>query len=158
MHSNTKSETMKIASQLIKLGADNKTISKSNFKTIPVKKLKLMGEVLANAEFDINNQSLISGVTQNLFNQYQATSEDLTGVSDFLNSIPEAKYTVLYTEDNQGNVKASLRTQHDQIDVAKVAENFGGGGHKKAAGYRVPGRLKKTVRWEISTPVQSSIS
>lgn len=107
-----------------------------------------MGEVLGDTQVDETGR-VISGVKNETFQKYDANSEDLTGVVDFLNSIPKAKYTVLYTEDDKGNVKASLRTQHDDVNVAKIAEEYGGGGHPKAAGYRVPGKLQKQTCWKI---------
>jgi len=155
MHSNTKPSTMKTASELIKLGADYKSIAKYNFNTTSIKKLKLMGEVLKDIEYDQDGR-VVSGVSQGLFKKYEATSEDLGGIVDFLNSIPEAKYTVLYTEDKKGNVKASLRTQHEDVNVAKIAEEFGGGGHPKAAGFRVPGRLSREVKWNVTSNKKES--
>jgi phosphoesterase RecJ-like protein len=147
-HSNTKPYTLKIASNLTKIGADFKKISQFNFKKVSSNKLKLMGEVLNTTQVDDEGR-VISGVTKETFSKYQATSEDLTGVVDFLNSIPNTKYTILYTEDQSGNVKASLRTQSPEINVAKIAENFGGGGHPKAAGYKTPGHLEKETVWQV---------
>lgn len=149
MHSNTKPETMVASSELIKLGADYQAIAKNNFNKTPIKKLKMMGEILSNMQYDYKEQKIIAGVKKDLLERYQATSEDLAGVVDFINSVPEARYTVLYTEDNKGNVKASLRTRHDNVNVAEIAENYGGGGHSKAAGYRVPGRLNKQIAWQV---------
>jgi phosphoesterase RecJ-like protein len=66
----------------------------------------------------------------------------------FIN-IPEAKFSVLLTEDRKGNVKGSFRTQRSDINLSKIAGVFGGGGHEKAAGFTIPGRLEKEVRWTI---------
>lgn len=150
MHANTKSYTLKIASELLKLGGKFKQIAENNFKKTPVKKLKLMGEVLRNVQYDEQEKKIIGGVTNQTFEKYDATSEDLSGVVDFITSIPEAKYTVLYTEDDKGGVKASLRTRHDDVNVAKIAEEFGGGGHSKAAGFKVQGRLQKQISWNVN--------
>lgn len=147
-HGNTKVYTLKIAAELTKLGANQAAIAKNNFQTTTVKKLKLMGEVLADIESSEDGKT-IAGVSNALLEKYDATSDDLTGVVDFINSIPNTEYTVLYTEDDKGNVKASLRTQKDEINVAEIAGQFGGGGHPKAAGFRVPGRLRKQVKWTV---------
>jgi phosphoesterase RecJ-like protein len=147
-HSNTKTETLKIASILVKKGADLKSIAKFNFKNVSTNKLKLMGEVLSTTQVD-NKGRVVSGVTKETFQKYNATSEDLSGVVDFLNSIPNTKYTLLYTEDTTGNVKASLRTQTPEINVAKIAESFGGGGHPKAAGFKIKGQLAKETLWQV---------
>ena len=155
MHANTRVSTIKMAAELTRLGADREAISKQNFQTTSVRKLKLMGEVLANIESDENGKT-VAGVSNALLQKYNATSDDLGGVVDFINSIPNTEYTVLYTEDDKGNVKASLRTQTEEVNVAEIASQYGGGGHPKAAGFRVPGRLKKEVKWTIEKPVNIS--
>ncbi len=156
MHSNTKAETMKMASELMALGADIRSISKFNFQTTSANKLKLMGEVLSNIQYDYAEDRIISGVKNETLEKYNATSDDLSGVVDFINSVPKARYTVLYTEDDHGGVKGSLRTRHDDVNVAKIAETFGGGGHSKAAGFRVHGRLAKDIQWQVTPEEKTS--
>jgi len=149
MHSNTNIKVLKQAAKLGRLGADFRPIQINNFKRVPVKKLQLIGEVLSNIEYDHSSKVLKSGVTYDLLQKYDANSNDLDGVSDLICSYPEAKYSVLYTEDNEGRVKASLRTRKEGVNVAQIAENFGGGGHTKAAGFRQHGRLQKRVIWDV---------
>ena len=148
MHSNTTPETMKISSHLTKLGADFKSISKYNFKTKKTQNLKLIGEVLDN--LSLNKEEVVVGaVDQETLERYNATTDDLGGVADMISSIPNTRYSMLLTESKQGQVKASLRTRKDDINVAKIAEQFGGGGHAKAAGFKTQGKLVKKVIWEI---------
>jgi phosphoesterase RecJ-like protein len=52
-------------------------------------------------------------------------------------------------------VKASLRTLDDATDVAAIARQFGGGGHVKAAGFAVPGKLEKETRWRVIPPEEN---
>jgi phosphoesterase RecJ-like protein len=52
-------------------------------------------------------------------------------------------------EEPDGIVKGSFRTTSD-VDVAALAEKFGGGGHKKAAGFKVKGKLVETgLGWQV---------
>jgi phosphoesterase RecJ-like protein len=148
MHSNTTPETMSIASELIKKGANFKAISKYNFKTKKTKNLKLIGEVLDN--LSVNKENVVVGaVSQDLFERYNATSEDLSGVADMISSIPSTDYSMLLTESKDGKVKASLRTRKENVNVAKIAEQYGGGGHAKAAGFKTAGKLVKKTIWEL---------
>ena len=48
---------------------------------------------------------------------------------------------MVLTEHSDGTIKGSLRTTYDDVDVAKLAQSWGGGGHKKAAGFTVKGRM-----------------
>lgn len=148
MHSNTTPEVLEMAGDLLSYGADFKKTVKAMFRTNPVGQLKLWGRVLSRARLNSKN-AIVSGVTAQDFKECETTSEDLTGVIDLLNSVPEGKFSILLSEDGKGNVKGSLRTQNDHIDLSRLAGLFGGGGHKKASGFSVPGRLKPEINWKI---------
>jgi phosphoesterase RecJ-like protein len=61
---------------------------------------------------------------------------------NLVSSIEEAAVAVVFVEQNNGTVKVSLRTQ-SSLDVSKVAQGFGGGGHKAAAGAQIDGTLEE---------------
>ena len=118
------------------------------FKSTPVHTLKLWGRVLSNIK--INKEGVTMSVaTEKDLKDCDASSEDLSGVIDLVNSVPNSKFAVLLNEDNTGHVKGSFRTQQDDINLSDVASMFGGGGHRKAAGFSLPGKLKKEVTWKI---------
>ncbi|MDO8537141.1 MAG: DHHA1 domain-containing protein, partial [bacterium] len=72
------------------------------------------------------------------------------GLSNYLNNISDAKISVLIKEMPDETIKVSLRTNDDLIDVSKFAKMFNGGGHKKAAGFSIKGKLEKTESgWKI---------
>lgn len=147
MHGNTTPESYRISSYLLKKGADLKTISKNIFCTKEVSKLKLWGKIMENVHLDDEENIALATITQDDLDEFGATHDDLSGVIDFINAIPEANVSIILTEkDNK--VKGSIRTQKD-IDVSKIAAQFGGGGHAKAAGFMVPGHLQKKVIYEI---------
>ena len=53
---------------------------------------------------------------------------------------PDCDFAMIwYYDHNDKNIKVSLRSFHETIDVSEVAKKFGGGGHKKAAGFILPG-------------------
>jgi len=147
-HSNTNSLTLKIASNLTAKGADYKSIVKNQFHSNRINQLKLWGRVLSRARLNDKNAT-VSAVTENDFDDLNASPEDLSGVIDYLNSVPDSKFAILLAEDRKGNIKGSFRTQDDMIDLTQLAGMFGGGGHKKAAGFTIPGRLIQEVVWKI---------
>lgn len=148
MHSNTTKEVYQVSSELIRRGADFRKIVKNLFHTTPVNQMHLWGKVLDRAR--INEESaIVSVVTEKDMKDCNATSEDLTGVIDYLNSVPETKFCMLLSEDMKGHVKGSFRTQNDRIDLSEIAAVFGGGGHKKAAGFSMPGKLQEKTTWDI---------
>ena len=148
MHSNTKESTFKIASDLFCKGASVSLIINNMFKTHTVEQLRLWGRVLENARHN-KNGSIVSKVTQADFDETCSSPRDLTGIINYLNSVPGAKMTILLAEDTKGNVKGSIRTQNDRIDATKISERFGGGGHAKAAGFTIPGKIVSEEVWRI---------
>ncbi|MFA6528619.1 MAG: DHH family phosphoesterase [Candidatus Gracilibacteria bacterium] len=147
-HSNTDSLTLKIASNLVAKGADYKTIVKHQFHSNRVDQLKLWGRVLSRTRLN-EKSAAVSAVTEKDFDELNTNAEDLSGVIDYLNTIPESKFCVLLAEDGKGNIKGSFRTQDEKIDLTQIAGLFGGGGHKKAAGFTIPGKLEQEVVWKI---------
>lgn len=140
MHSNTTPEVLEIGSELLWKGADFKTIVRKQFHTMPVNKLKIYGKILERAR--VNSKKItISAVTDEDFSGTGATPDDTTGSIDYLNSIPDGDFCCLIYEDRKGTLKGSFRARVDDIDLSKLAGIFGGGGHKKAAGFNIPGHL-----------------
>jgi len=147
-HSNTTLEVFEITGKLVELGGKYNLVAKNLYGITPVTTLKVWGKVLERAA--LNQEGVTySVISHEDFTELGAKSEELAGVVDFMNSVPNSKFTVLLNEDEKGNVKGSFRTNRNDIDVAKLAAQFGGGGHKKAAGFTMPGRLHREVRWKV---------
>jgi len=140
MHSNTSSAVLETASELLWKGADFKTIAKKQFHTMPVRQLKVYGKILERAR--VNSKKIaVSTVTTQDLDEIGASPDDTTGSIDYLNSIPEGSFCCLLYEDRRGTIKGSFRTRDSNVNLAKLAKVFGGGGHEKAAGFSFPGHL-----------------
>lgn len=149
-HPNTTAEVYDNGAELIRLGASTHNFVQPLYKTMDFGKLKLIGLVLERATLYPDGM-LLSAVRQADLEACNATRDDLEGVVDYLFYAPEAKFGMLLTEDEKGNVKGSLRTQCPDVDVSKIAQTFGGGGHRAAAGFTVQGHhLEMEVKWKIA--------
>jgi len=141
-HDNTTVRVLEIASKLTTLGAKAAYIAKNMFRQIPVPTLKVWGKVFERIK--VNNRQIVSSmITTEEIKERGGDVDDIKGADliSYINSIPNTKFSMLLTE-KQGIVKGSFRTSRNDIDVAKIAKKyFQGGGHKKAAGFAVPGRL-----------------
>jgi phosphoesterase RecJ-like protein len=147
MHQNTDAYALGVAGNLLRYGADLKSISKNVFRTTHLKTMKLWGKVFTRTR--VNEEGVaVSALTESDYAECGAKREDVAGVVDYLKYIPGVKYASLLTED-QGNIKASLRTIHEDVNVQEIAQQFGGGGHTKASGFMVPGRLQREEVWKI---------
>ena len=109
--------------------------------------MRLWGRVLKNIH-QTPDKVTMSVVKQKDFEDTGADYSEMTGAVDYVNSVPNAPYSVILTE-RDGKVKGSLRTLSENVDVAEIAGNYGGGGHTKAAGFTLTGHLEKEIRWKV---------
>lgn len=149
-HSNTSPKTLRIAAELLRLGAKIKLITKnvSFNRTIP--SMKLWGVVLNRLKKQNELGIVYSIVTKQDLLKCGADYDDIAGVVNLINSIPDSKAAILFYETEDNKIRASVRTECDGVDVSRLANLFGGGGHKKASGFTLDGYFKtKDSDWEI---------
>jgi bifunctional oligoribonuclease and PAP phosphatase NrnA len=148
MHSNTNLDVFEVCGKLVELGGRVNIVSKNLFRNTPLSTLKIWGRALENTR--VNDEGItVSVITWRDFEECGANSDEISGVVDLINSVPGAKYACLLNEDKNGKIKGSFRTQRDDVDLSELASKFGGGGHKKAAGFSMSGRLHREVHWKI---------
>lgn len=151
MHSNTTQEVFKVAGELMSMGADLKRISRELFHTTPVNQLRLWGRIMERAYVNEDGVT-VSAVNEEDYRVCGASSHDTGGVIDYLNAVPGTQYSILLSEDpEKGIVKGSLRTQREDVNLSDVAGQWGGGGHPKASGFGVPGKLRPVTSWQIES-------
>ena len=155
LHSNTTAEVYRTVANLLRAGARRQAIILAVYRTAKLSTLKLWGRVLEN--IDITEEGgAISAVRESDFRATGADYSELTGAIDYVNAVPGMRFSLILSERG-GVVKGSLRTLREDIDVAKMASTFSGGGHRKAAGFSVEGQLKPEVRWKV-VPSEGSAS
>jgi phosphoesterase RecJ-like protein len=136
--SNTTERTLKVASELIKAGARPADISEAVYNNYPWSRIELMRQVLSTVKRDASGQ--VATLRQTL--AMRQTAEAVDGDNNGFVNIPLAARDVLAVvymrEVGPNQFRVSLRSKGD-INVARVAERFGGGGHRNAAGLRIEG-------------------
>lgn len=141
-HANTTFEVLGLASFLMNRGAKLKNIVDNIANSKTIESLKLWGVVLSRIRR--NGWGLVSSVVSwEDISSCQAAPEDLAGIVNLINSIPESRAAVLFSEPEKGLIKASFRTEDKDINVSRLAALFGGGGHEKAAGFTKRGKIVK---------------
>ncbi|PIR53697.1 hypothetical protein COU75_04635, partial [Candidatus Peregrinibacteria bacterium CG10_big_fil_rev_8_21_14_0_10_42_8] len=147
LHSNTTVQVYRAVARLLRAGAHQQVIVNSVFRTAKLSTLKLWGRLLEKISIT-DEGGAISAVTKGDFAATGAHYSELTGAIDYLNAVPGMRFSMILSE-RDGKVKGSLRTLRDDVDVAEMASKFDGGGHKKAAGFALQGKLKPEVRWKV---------
>jgi len=145
MHSNTTPETLSLASKLLSRGARLKLIIQNinNARTLP--SLKLWGKALERIVYNSKYEIVYSIITQKDILECDAKSSDVAGVVNLINNVPNANAVILFCEYQGNEIRVSLRTEKKGVDLSRLANFFGGGGHKKAAGFNFQGKISRLV-------------
>jgi len=151
IHNNTSHATVKSVSELIKSGAKINSVLEHIYTTPSFKSLKLYGRALARLQIDTETELATTAIFLDDLEEIRAVEDDLEGLDNYLSLLNDVKGTLILKEHELGFVKGSLRTTRNDVDVAAIAKNFGGGGHKKAAGFKVAGKIVKseTGGWKV---------
>ncbi|MEO7673717.1 MAG: bifunctional oligoribonuclease/PAP phosphatase NrnA [Pyrinomonadaceae bacterium] len=136
--SNTTDRTLKVASELIKAGVKPAAISESVYNNYPWSRIELMRQVIAT--IGRNEPGTVAWMRQTL--EMRQNSGAVDGDNNGFVNIPlaakEVVAAIYMREVGADSYRVSLRSKGD-INVARVAETFGGGGHKNAAGFKIEG-------------------
>jgi phosphoesterase RecJ-like protein len=137
-YSNTTDRTLKVASELIKSGVKPAKISEAVYNSYPWSRIELMRQVLATVKRDSSGRVASMRQTLEMRKNAGAVDGDNNGFVNIPLAAKEIDAVVYMREAGPNEYRVSLRSKGD-INVAKVAERFGGGGHKNAAGCRAEG-------------------
>jgi len=129
---NTSEIAFGVAKELVKFGANPYFISRMVYEMETLTHLKLLGIALLRMEI-IENLGF-SYITQEDFKNYNATENDTEGIVDYLRKEKDIEIVLFLRELKEGGFKGSIRSKN-HIDVRKIAEFFGGGGHREASGF-----------------------
>jgi len=154
LHSNTTSTVYRTVARLLRAGARRQAIVQAVFRTAQASTLRLWGRVLENIQIT-EGGGAISAVRESDFRATGADYSQLTGAIDYVNAVPGMRFSMVLSERG-GAVKGSLRTLREDIDVSAMAGTFSGGGHRKAAGFSVQGKLQPEVRWKVIEPTEGT--
>jgi bifunctional oligoribonuclease and PAP phosphatase NrnA len=138
------------SSELLSLGANFKEITANTIQNKSVASLKLWGRALERLRIDHKKGIAITVIKYEDLSECQAKPEDMEGVANLLNHLADVKMSMVLREQEDGTVKGSLRTTSELIDVSNIAKLMGGGGHAKASGFTVKGKIVETEQgWKI---------
>ncbi len=151
MHNSTTPEILALAAELMNRGARLSHIAHETYQKKELPALRIWGEAFSRVMVNNRTGAAMSVITYEDLANYGATRDDLDGVVNMLNTLPQTKFALLLTEYEPGKIKGSLRSEpHKGVDVSAIAQKLGGGGHKLAAGFEVAGHLiKKEGKWRI---------
>ncbi len=155
-HANTSPRAMETAGKLLDLGARQQEIIKNVYKTKKLSTLKLWGIILSKIQVDPVHRMVWSTISKEDLQEADASPEETEGViDDLLTNAPGAEIIFLI-KHNPDCVSVSMRSTGSQVDVGKLCAEMGGGGHARAAGFKVrDGRPFDQVVSEVVAKVRA---
>ena len=154
-YSNTTERTFKVASELVRTGVKPAKTAEAVFASYPWSRIELMGAVLSTARRDESGRVACMRQSLEMQRQAQASDEDADGFVNYPLTVEEVEAVAMLKECAPGIYRTSLRSKGD-VNVAKVAEKFGGGGHRNAAGCTLKGEWE-VVETEIIALLQEAV-
>lgn len=154
-HANTSPRALETSAELLDLGARQQEVIKNIFKTKKLSTLKLWGTILAKVQNDPVHRIVWSTLSQDDFKEVGAETGETEGIIDELLSNAPGAEVIFLIKQTPEYVSVSLRSTSNQVNVGQFAAENGGGGHVRAAGFKVYKNqaFEKTVS-EIITKVQ----
>jgi phosphoesterase RecJ-like protein len=140
--SSTSAEALIIAGEMVRAGANPQLIAEQLFYEYRPTTLSLLAATLQSLECVLDGQVAILALDGSQLGQACYRDEDADGFVDYAVSLQGVEVALFLREHEPGQIRVSLRAKHD-FDVRAVAEVFGGGGHRKAAGARLAGSMQE---------------
>jgi phosphoesterase RecJ-like protein len=141
-HDNTSGRALQAAAELVRLGADPVAMARGLFKSRPASTLRMQGRILNGLHFEFGDRLVWGTISQAQLRESGATTDQADSAIDQLNTVRGQELAILFKEAGPRLTKVSLRSR-DQVDAAELAAKFGGGGHRRAAGFEMRLPLKE---------------
>ena len=132
--------TFEICRRCTEAGAKPEAIARAVYDSNTMGRLRLMGAVLHSLEFEGGGRAAVAALTLKLLEETGATHEDADGLINIPLTVKDIQAVAFFKEIAPNDFRISLRSKGD-VDVNRVANAFGGGGHKNAAGCTLNGPL-----------------
>ena len=140
-YSNTTAQTHEIMAELLSYDIDVNNIIRHIFENNTYQGLMLRAKVLEGLEVDETGKVAWVKISQDVLEETNATWEDAEGMVSYPRSLEGVEVAVLFKEQEEDEIKVSLRS-NEYFPVNEVAHQFDGGGHSRAAGCLIKSNLK----------------
>jgi phosphoesterase RecJ-like protein len=138
-YSNTRPDTLRLGAKLMEAGVDTDNIYQRLYQNERKERLALQARVQQSLELLADGRLAIIGVRRADFAATGGTTNDTEGLINIPLQVRSVEVSILITEPmDDSPIRVSLRSK-GSVDVARFAEKFGGGGHARAAGLKLPG-------------------
>jgi phosphoesterase RecJ-like protein len=146
---NTNAEALATAARFVELGARAHELAHDFIYVKKLGTLKLLARALDDLEVHGDGRIAAMRISRGMLAAAGAAMSDTEGFVDYAASIDDVELAALFREVGESEIRVSLRSRND-YDVASLAEKFGGGGHRNAAGLTIHKDLPTAVTLIVS--------
>lgn len=132
------------AARLVACDLHTERLYESIYGTQSLSRARVLGQILGKVQTELDGKLVWSYASRSLLDAHNLPVGELDGVIDSLKTVRGARVVALIVETEPGKYKASLRAV-GETDVERIAREFGGGGHKKAAAFRYDLPFKRLI-------------
>lgn len=143
-HSNVTPETLVVASELKKAGANLNEIIRLNFKEQPKERASLYAKVISKMRYRLDGKVGILVITKSDIEEANAVENMTEGFIDYPMSVKGVEVAISLLETGKNRYKISLRSK-GKVNVNEIASLYGGGGHILASGALLNGYLEDII-------------
>ncbi|GAB6988960.1 DHH family phosphoesterase [Paenibacillus pini] len=143
-YSNTSPKVMAIASKLLDYGVNGPELSEQLLESMTHAQMKVLTKALRSLQMTDDGKISWVCITPQDMIDTGAANEDLEGIVNYPRNIQGVEVGILFKVINDQAVKVSMRSA-GKVDVAALAQSFGGGGHVRAAGCKIEGAMETIV-------------
>lgn len=143
-YSCTSPKTMRAAAELIDTGIDFPKLIEETFYEKTYVQNQIMGRALLESMLVMDGKCIVSHIDKKTMDFYQVTGKDMEGIVSQIKLTKGTECAIFMYEIRTLEYKVSLRST-EKVNVAKVAEMFGGGGHARAAGCTMNGTFHDVI-------------
>lgn len=138
-HANTTAKTFALAEELVRAGANPTPLYEQLFEAAPLGRLKLVGQAIQRLQTRAAGKIAFTEIVLKDYGVCGAVPGDTEDLIDLPRKIDGVEIAMIFIEQADGGTKVSFRSR--SADISKLAEQYNGGGHKLAAGARLPDAL-----------------
>jgi phosphoesterase RecJ-like protein len=155
----TTPDTLHTAAELVERGASLGRICQEVYQSYPMTRVRLLRHVYTHFRLSDGGQTAYFWLRKRDYARAGASIEESEGLIDHIRAIDGVMVAMVFEEVSDEVTRVSWRSKSPRVDVAAIAQKFGGGGHKAAAGARIEGRplgVQRRVLNEVRRSLKAS--
>ncbi len=154
-YSNTTPKALCVAAEMVTAGVSPWDVALEVYESQPIERINLLSKVLPTLKLDPTGHYGTIVITREMIESSGAMDEHIDGFINYPRGVQGVEVAVQFREVSPEKFKISFRSRGN-VNVASIAERFGGGGHANAAGCNLSGTIEQ-VREKIGQAVQQAI-